>query len=106
MIDEIFRRHLINEINEYSAKLTSGEITKPEDAEKCHWAKLALYKYKDKEKRYISLKTIADCKNKAIIPYVLQEINMQTRKKINKKTADLVKNLYSILHIKGFNHLD
>lgn len=97
MINRFLKRHFLKTVNEYGEKLASEETTDPKEAEKCHLAKLVLISESENEKRIISLKTLADAKSKALIPHILREIVLLTKKQPNKRVSQMILDLYSIL---------
>ena len=94
-IDKFLTKKYRQAVKEYGIKLESKETTNDKDQEACHLAKLILHN--ETEVRINSLKSLAEVNSDVLIPLVLREINLLTKKRPDERTCQLLRMLYVIL---------
>jgi hypothetical protein len=97
MLNKILKRQFLRTVTEYGEKLASDKPTDKKEAEKCHLAKLHLISESENDIRINSLKTLHDIDSKVLIPHILREIHLLTKKQPSKRVSQMLVDLYSIL---------
>ena|SRR5437764_15200231 len=97
MINRFLNKALLKTVDDYGRKLASDDTTNPKETEKCHLAKLVLVSESKHGLRVISLKTLADLNSSMLIPHIIREIRILTKRRPNEYRSRIIIDLYSIL---------
>jgi len=97
MINKFLNRNFLRTVNEYGNKLASDQTINLKETEKCHLAKLVLISESQHELRTVSLRTLADMNSEFLIPHVLREIALLTKKQPDRQVSKMILDLYSML---------
>jgi len=103
MLNKLVNRNFLRTVEEYGRSLASDKPADLKETEKCHLAKLVLISPSQSELRITSLKTLADLGSKTLIPHLLREITLLTRKHPSEQASQMILDLYSILN-RDCNH--
>lgn len=97
-LNRFVNRSFLRTVEEYGKSLASDRPADLKETEKCHLAKLVLISPSQSELRVTSLKTLADLGSKSLIPHLLREITLLTRKHLSEHASQMILDLYSILN--------
>jgi molybdate-binding protein len=97
MLSKLFKKQFLRTVTEYGDKLASEQMINEKETEKCHLAKLHLISESENDIRVNSIKTLHDVNSKVLIPHILREIYLLTKKQPSKRISQMLVDLYSYL---------